>query len=234
MKLNCCTILRGGCRDCLLNISMFFLAGQKGAVWKYPHQRFSREDDLVKVCSGTFSGIHVKGYGLWGDGGTCGRCRKSTPHRQHGLRLRVLEHHFARGLGWLFPFQLDDAGRLARPVSPSAFLQSLWAFQFSSFAFLNESLHHRGGICDIGRPGVLFFKQFQGKPDVFCEFYQQNKTKLGNLEVLTDINSILQRRRVYRKYILNFPQSYNSCLTPLLGEIKSNPKLESRMTFHRA
>lgn len=129
---------------------------------------------------------------------------------------------------------MGDAGRPALPVSTSAFLQSLREFQFSSFAFLNESFHRRGGICDTGRPGVLFFQQFQRKPNVFCEFYQQQQQKLGNLEALTDNNSILQRRGGYRKYILNVSRSYNSCPTPLLGGIKSNPKLGNTMTFHRA
>lgn len=235
MKLNCCTIL-GLLQGLLAKHLSVFPCWPEVSWWKHPHQRFSREDDLVKVCSGTFSGIHVKGYGLWDDAGTWSGCRKSTPHWKHGLGLRVLEHHFARGLGWLFSFQLDNAGCFTLPVSPSAFLQSLHAFQFSSFAFLNESLHHRGGICDIGRPGVLFFQQFQGKPDVFCEFYQQQQQKktLGNLIALTNNNSILQKTGGYRKYILNFPQSYNSCPTPLLGGIKSNPKLGNRMTFHKA
>lgn len=114
--------------------------------------------------------------GLWDPRGPHGRHGEGAPHRQHGFGPQVLEGGGARGLGGLPPLQLDEAGWLALLAHPPTLLHRLQALQLSGLALLDESLHHWGGVRDIGWPRVVFLKQIHWEPDVLSEFYWQRET----------------------------------------------------------
>lgn len=163
--------------------------------------------------------------GLWDPRGPHGRHGEGAPHRQHGLGPQVLEGGSARGLGRLPPLQLDEAGWLALLAPPPTLLHRLQALQLSGLALLYESLHHRGGVCDIGWPRVVFVKQIHWEPDVLSEFYWQRET--GSLEALA---AMVPFFRDQRNQSLDFSPSGVIALPPPVFSGNKMVGLNSNLT----